>query len=124
MIKTERFAQVQVQSAEDLHRWMKANHAQLDSVWLVTFKNVVIAQSAPRALAPPCGRQLWGTASPNVAPKAELVHGGRDSFSSCELRRFFQPGRTTHEAPEQWRESPGSSRRYRLDSHPGASPLG
>jgi uncharacterized protein YdeI (YjbR/CyaY-like superfamily) len=37
MIKTERFAQVQVHSAEDLRRWLKANHAQPDSVWLVTF---------------------------------------------------------------------------------------
>jgi uncharacterized protein YdeI (YjbR/CyaY-like superfamily) len=38
MIKTERFELVQVDSAEDLRRWLKANHAQPDSFWLVTFK--------------------------------------------------------------------------------------
>lgn len=34
----EGFAQVQVHSAQDLKRWLKANHTQPDSVWLVTLK--------------------------------------------------------------------------------------
>jgi uncharacterized protein YdeI (YjbR/CyaY-like superfamily) len=38
LIKTERFAQVEVRSAQDLRHWLEANHAQSDSVWLVTFK--------------------------------------------------------------------------------------
>lgn len=38
MIKTGRFAQVQAESAEELRRWLQANHAQAESVWLVIFK--------------------------------------------------------------------------------------
>jgi uncharacterized protein YdeI (YjbR/CyaY-like superfamily) len=38
MIKTESFAQVAVQSAAELHAWLRVNHAQAESVWLVTFK--------------------------------------------------------------------------------------
>lgn len=38
MIKTERFAQVEVRSAQDLRDWLERNHARSDSVWLVTFK--------------------------------------------------------------------------------------
>jgi uncharacterized protein YdeI (YjbR/CyaY-like superfamily) len=38
MLQTDRFAQLEVRSALDLHRWLKTHHAQRDSVWLVTFK--------------------------------------------------------------------------------------
>lgn len=38
MIETERFAQVEVRSAQDLRHWLGAHHAQSNSVWLVTFK--------------------------------------------------------------------------------------
>jgi uncharacterized protein YdeI (YjbR/CyaY-like superfamily) len=38
LIKTERFAQLEVRSAPGLRRWLEANHAHPDSVWLVTFK--------------------------------------------------------------------------------------
>jgi uncharacterized protein YdeI (YjbR/CyaY-like superfamily) len=38
LIKTERFAQVEVRSAQDLRDWLERNHACSDSVWLVTFK--------------------------------------------------------------------------------------
>lgn len=38
MIKTERFAQVEVRSAQDLRHWLEAHHAHSGSVWLVTFK--------------------------------------------------------------------------------------
>ena len=38
MIKTENFVQVEVTSAQQLRQWLEANHAQLDSIWLVTYK--------------------------------------------------------------------------------------
>lgn len=38
VIKTERFAQVEVRSALELRAWLGAHHAQSSSVWLVTFK--------------------------------------------------------------------------------------
>ena len=38
MIETERFAKIEVRSALELRHWLSANHAQADSVWLVTFK--------------------------------------------------------------------------------------
>lgn len=38
MIPTERFQQVEVASAAQLHDWLEQNHEQDDSVWLVTWK--------------------------------------------------------------------------------------
>lgn len=35
MIKTEKFAQVDVRSAAELRAWLEANHAQEASIWLV-----------------------------------------------------------------------------------------
>ena len=37
-IDTEKFAKVEVTSASELCRWLETNHAQPESVWLVTFK--------------------------------------------------------------------------------------
>jgi uncharacterized protein YdeI (YjbR/CyaY-like superfamily) len=44
MIETDRFAKVEVSSVAELHQWLAAHHAQLDSVWLVTFKKHVPAR--------------------------------------------------------------------------------
>ncbi|WP_226390328.1 YdeI/OmpD-associated family protein [Penaeicola halotolerans] len=41
MISTENFAQVQISSPADLRTWLEANHAQQESVWLVTYKKNV-----------------------------------------------------------------------------------
>ncbi len=41
MISTENFAQVQISSPADLRQWLEANHAQQESVWLVTYKKNV-----------------------------------------------------------------------------------
>ncbi len=41
MIKTENFKKVQVQSIDELHQWLKKNHNQEESFWLVTFKKEV-----------------------------------------------------------------------------------
>ena len=41
MIETDHLAKVGVTSANDLHLWLEANHARLDSVWLVTWKKSV-----------------------------------------------------------------------------------
>ncbi|MEM9665357.1 MAG: YdeI/OmpD-associated family protein [Bacteroidota bacterium] len=38
MLKTERFEQVEITSAEQLRAWLAANHHQNDGVWVVTFK--------------------------------------------------------------------------------------
>ena len=38
MIKTKKFQKVQVESAEDLRKWLKKSHKQSESVWLVTYK--------------------------------------------------------------------------------------
>ena len=38
MIKTENFDQVEVESPAELRAWLEANHAQHESVWLVTYK--------------------------------------------------------------------------------------
>lgn len=38
MIKTERFAQVDIDSPEALWDWLHTHHTQTDSIWLVTFK--------------------------------------------------------------------------------------
>lgn len=38
MIKTEKFTQVEVESPAALRAWLEANHAQQESVWLVTYK--------------------------------------------------------------------------------------
>lgn len=41
MIESDRFAQVEVASASELHAWLDAHHQQSEAVWLVTFKKVV-----------------------------------------------------------------------------------
>ena len=41
MVRTDRFAQVEVASAEALWTWLDAHHAQAESVWLVTYKKSV-----------------------------------------------------------------------------------
>ena len=41
MIKTENFEQVQVKSVAELRNWLLQNHAQKESIWLVTFKKEV-----------------------------------------------------------------------------------
>lgn len=38
MIKTENFGKVEVKSPQALRDWLKANHTQSDSIWLVTYK--------------------------------------------------------------------------------------
>ncbi|MEM9003782.1 MAG: YdeI/OmpD-associated family protein [Cyanobacteria bacterium P01_F01_bin.86] len=38
MIKTENFKQVEVKSTLELRAWLEANHAQQESIWLVTYK--------------------------------------------------------------------------------------
>lgn len=38
MIATESFAQIEVDNEADLHAWLAVNHAQKESVWLVTYK--------------------------------------------------------------------------------------
>lgn len=38
MIATESFAQIEVDNEADLHAWLAENHAQKESVWLVTYK--------------------------------------------------------------------------------------
>ena len=47
MIATERFEKVPVASADELHRWLAANHAREDSVWLVTWKKADPARYIP-----------------------------------------------------------------------------
>ena len=41
MIDTERFEHVEVASVDELRAWLVANHAQEQSIWLVTFKKHV-----------------------------------------------------------------------------------
>ncbi len=38
MLKTERFVKVSIKSASKLRQWLKANHTQNESVWLVLYK--------------------------------------------------------------------------------------
>ena len=42
MIKTEHFDKIEVDSAADLRKWLMKNHSQTESVWLVTFKKLVL----------------------------------------------------------------------------------
>lgn len=41
MVKTENFEQVEVTSSAQLRDWLEANHAQHESIWLVTHKKHV-----------------------------------------------------------------------------------
>ncbi|NEX47784.1 YdeI/OmpD-associated family protein [Pseudotabrizicola algicola] len=47
MIQTEKFAQIEVQSAAALRDWLTLHHAQSDSVWLVTWKKAPGAPYVP-----------------------------------------------------------------------------
>lgn len=38
MVKTENFEQIEVRSSEQLREWLKINHAQKESIWLITYK--------------------------------------------------------------------------------------
>ena len=38
MAETEDFAQVEITSARQLRSWLEGNHAQRDSIWIVTYK--------------------------------------------------------------------------------------
>jgi uncharacterized protein YdeI (YjbR/CyaY-like superfamily) len=42
MVKTENFVQVEISSATQLRAWLEQNHAQKESIWLVTYKKEVI----------------------------------------------------------------------------------
>ena len=41
MVKMDDLEKVEVESAAELRRWFEQNYAQLESVWLVTYKKVV-----------------------------------------------------------------------------------
>lgn len=41
MVKTENFEQVEIVLASQLRDWLQKNHAQSDSIWLVTYKKEV-----------------------------------------------------------------------------------
>lgn len=41
MISTENFKKVEVASSSDLRNWLKKNHKQKESIWLVTYKKEV-----------------------------------------------------------------------------------
>jgi uncharacterized protein YdeI (YjbR/CyaY-like superfamily) len=41
MVKTENFIQVEISSAAHLREWLKQNHTQKESIWLVTYKKEV-----------------------------------------------------------------------------------
>lgn len=41
MLKTENFEKVEVTSTDELRIWLKKNHKQKPSVWLVTYKSIV-----------------------------------------------------------------------------------
>ena len=41
MVQTENFEQVEVKTTEELRAWLAKNHAQKESIWLVTFKKHV-----------------------------------------------------------------------------------
>ena len=49
MIRTENFAMVGADTVADLHDWLRANHGQAASVWLVTAKKTDAARFIPRA---------------------------------------------------------------------------
>lgn len=38
MLATSSFSQIEIDNEQDLHAWLAANHAQKESVWLVTYK--------------------------------------------------------------------------------------
>lgn len=38
MIKTENFEKLEISTPQDLRKWLDNNHAQEESIWLVTFK--------------------------------------------------------------------------------------
>lgn len=41
MVKTENFEQVEIKAASHLRDWLQKNHAQSESIWLVTYKKEV-----------------------------------------------------------------------------------
>lgn len=41
MVKTENFIQVEITTSSQLRDWLELNHAQKDSIWLVTYKKEV-----------------------------------------------------------------------------------
>lgn len=49
MVKTEKFAQVQVESADELRRWLAEHHGQEAGVWVVTFKKDTGARYVSRS---------------------------------------------------------------------------
>ena len=48
MIKTEAFVKVDINSLEELRRWLSRNHSNTESVWLVRFKKSVPAKYLDR----------------------------------------------------------------------------
>lgn len=38
MVKTENFKKVEVKSSQELQSWLRTNHMQSESIWLVTYK--------------------------------------------------------------------------------------
>ncbi|EOZ98417.1 hypothetical protein A33Q_1071 [Indibacter alkaliphilus LW1] len=42
MIQTDNFEKVEVASQEELRRWLEQNHQQKESVWLVTYKKIIL----------------------------------------------------------------------------------
>lgn len=41
MVKTENFKKLEISTADELRKWLIENHAQKESMWLVTYKKVV-----------------------------------------------------------------------------------
>jgi len=47
MNKTENFDQIEVTSSPELREWLLKNHAQKESIWLVTYKKETTQNSYP-----------------------------------------------------------------------------
>jgi uncharacterized protein YdeI (YjbR/CyaY-like superfamily) len=47
-LKLEKFRKVEISSQKELRAWLKKNHKQEESVWLVTFKKIVLDKYVSR----------------------------------------------------------------------------
>jgi hypothetical protein len=58
------FEQVQIESRQELHDWLAANHTRTESIWLVTFKKHVTDRYVIEALVGLASHALAGHDTP------------------------------------------------------------
>ena len=104
MVKTENFEQIEVVSQDELRNWLMKNHAQNESIWLITFKKQTIEKYVSKQQVldellcfgwiDGIARKLDETRTMQLLSPRRVEHWAKtykDRFAKLEKLRLIQP---------------------------------